>query len=219
MVKFKKIGRSIKNALVALCVVFVTNSAWAEYTITVNQNGGTGSNLLSTLYATPTDEYIDYGGVSYDPLCFMYIYEAEQEGETEDTSCIIAGNVYADYYLVNITNNSYHNYSLPTKTGYNFNGYWSATSGGTQYINANGQALDAFVAYDATNDFTIYAQWTPNQITITWYGVATAGTGFTAVSGQANTYTSTVSYGGDITTPGAGVQSAGQTFLGWKFEK
>ncbi len=96
-----------------------------------------------------------------------------------------------------------------TQDGYGFTGKWSKTEncsdgGATSFTNPTG---------------TYYACKTANPITIKWIDVGTAGSGFTAVSGEANAYTSIVSFNGNITTPQAGFSKTGMTFLGWKFEK
>ena len=57
--------------------------------------------------------------------------------------------------------------TMPTRTGYTFNGYFDATSGGTKYYNANGTSART---WNKTSNTTLYAQWTINRYTIT-YGV------------------------------------------------
>lgn len=55
--------------------------------------------------------------------------------------------------------------SIPTRTGYTFAGYYSATGGGgTQYYNGSGTCTRGWDIAKAT---TLYAYWTPNTITIT----------------------------------------------------
>jgi uncharacterized repeat protein (TIGR02543 family) len=49
---------------------------------------------------------------------------------------------------------------VPTKTGYDFSGWYSAASGGTEY--------KATTVYQTPNDITLYARWTPKQYTITF---------------------------------------------------
>ncbi len=53
----------------------------------------------------------------------------------------------------------------PTRTGYTFNGYFDATSGGTKYYNANGSSAKN---WDKTSNTTLYAQWTANKYTVTF---------------------------------------------------
>ncbi|MBR6062420.1 MAG: SUMF1/EgtB/PvdO family nonheme iron enzyme, partial [Spirochaetales bacterium] len=54
---------------------------------------------------------------------------------------------------------------IPTKTGYTFNGFWSALDSGVQYIDATGDGVKLWtadnVSYDADqNCYNLYAQWT-----------------------------------------------------------
>ena len=53
--------------------------------------------------------------------------------------------------------------TLPTRTGYDFAGYYTAASGGTQYYDANGNSAHV---YDYKN-LDLYAHWTPHVITTT----------------------------------------------------
>ena len=46
--------------------------------------------------------------------------------------------------------------TMPTKTGYTFNGYYDAISGGTKYYNADGTSAKNWNKYAAA---TLYAQW------------------------------------------------------------
>ena len=47
----------------------------------------------------------------------------------------------------------------PSRSGYTFQGYYTATSGGTQYYNSNGASVRN---YDKTAATTLYAQWKQN---------------------------------------------------------
>jgi uncharacterized repeat protein (TIGR02543 family) len=53
----------------------------------------------------------------------------------------------------------------PTRTGYTFNGYYTATSGGTQRISPTGYVALTSTTY--TSPATLYAQWTANPYTVT----------------------------------------------------
>ncbi len=57
--------------------------------------------------------------------------------------------------------------NLPQKTGYTFNGYFDAASGGTQYYKADGTSAKN---WDKTANTTLYAQWTSNKTatSLTW---------------------------------------------------
>ena len=53
---------------------------------------------------------------------------------------------------------------VPTRTNYNFLGYYTAASGGTQYINSNGVGI---VAYTTDGTMELYAQWVKGVFTCT----------------------------------------------------
>ncbi len=49
--------------------------------------------------------------------------------------------------------------SVPTKTGHNFTGYWTAESGGTQYYNASGNRTSSCPSTMPATSVNLYAQW------------------------------------------------------------
>lgn len=55
--------------------------------------------------------------------------------------------------------------NLPEKTGYTFNGYFDAASGGNQYYKADGTSART---WNKTANTTLYAQWTINTYTVKW---------------------------------------------------
>ena len=66
--------------------------------------------------------------------------------------------------------------TIPTKTGYDFQGYYTANSGsGTKYYNADGTSAKDWDKEDAT--FTLYAYWKAKTYTVTLdnQGATTAG--------------------------------------------
>ena len=79
--------------------------------------------------------------------------------------------------------------TLPTKTGYNFDGYYDAQSGGTKYYNANGSSARN---WDKAPDITIslYARWTAATYTVT----------FDHQGGTSSLTTKTVTYGSGMPT-------------------
>ena len=61
----------------------------------------------------------------------------------------------------NTAKGSYPDITIPTKTGYTFNGYY--TNDGTQYLNSAGNSVRT---WDIAYDTTLYAHWTATQGTI-----------------------------------------------------
>jgi uncharacterized repeat protein (TIGR02543 family) len=83
----------------------------------------------------------------------------------------------------------------PTRAGYTFAGWYAAVSGGS--------AITFPYTHGQTGDFTLYAQWTANTLTVT-----TDEQGGTAI-GNASTTT-----GASMSSPGTPTR-AGYTFAGW----
>ena len=83
--------------------------------------------------------------------------------------------VYNDSARKNAMSTSANGITIPAKAGYVFNGYYSATSGGTQYIDASGKitsnGLTAGKGYKTNS--TWYAQWSQASCTVDT-GVASA---------------------------------------------
>jgi len=84
----------------------------------------------------------------------------------------------------------------PSRTGYTFDGWYTATSGGT-YLGSGGNT------YTPASSTTIYARWTVIQYTITWNANGGSGGG-----------TTTQNAGSTHTAPAAPTRS-GYTFNGW----
>lgn len=94
-----------------------------------------------------------------------------QEATTEGAASITA--TY-DEAMPSIASN------LPKKTGYAFQGYFTATSGGIQYYKADGTSAKK---WDKTSGATLYAQWTPITYKITYTNLKGA------TNGNQETYT------------------------------
>lgn len=62
--------------------------------------------------------------------------------------------------------------TLPTRTGYTFQGYFSAKSGGTQYFDALGKGIGT---YNLTSSTIVYARWEANKYHVSFE--PTQGTG------------------------------------------
>ncbi|MGN0917480.1 MAG: InlB B-repeat-containing protein, partial [Candidatus Enterousia sp.] len=140
------------------------------YTITLNNNGGTGgSGTVYEKYAT---------GYS------LTNFGTTVTSVTKPTKSGVAVTYNANNGSVSPTSAS---------TSYTFNGYYTATSGGTQRI-TNAGALPSNTTF--TSNTTLYAQWTCNSVTLptptrvgyTFNGWYTAASGGTRVGGAGSSY-------------------------------
>ncbi len=93
-------------------------------------------------------------------------------------------------------NSTYDTLPTPTRTGYTFKGWFTATSGGSQ--------VTASTTVTATANHTIHAQWTANTYTVTF----NANGGSVSTSSKSVTYASTY---GTLPTP----TRSEHVFLGW----
>jgi uncharacterized repeat protein (TIGR02543 family) len=84
----------------------------------------------------------------------------------------------------------------PTRSGYTFNGWFTAASGGS--------AISFAYVHGQTANFTLYAQWTATTLTIT----------YDSQSGSAISSGSTTTGGSISSSPGTPTRS-GYTFNGW----
>ena len=94
-------------------------------------------------------------------------------------------------------NANYGTLPTPTRTGYTFNGWYTAKNGGTK-ITSNS-------VVNITADQTLYAQWTPKTYTVTYN--ANGGSG--APSAQTKVYGTNLTLSSTIPT------RTGYTFKGW----
>jgi len=101
---------------------------------------------------------------------------------------------------------------VPVRTGYTFDGYWTASTGGTQYYSADGTSVKD---WDIASDTTLYAHWNLDSYTVKYYDGSAAITkkSENAVIGDA-TYVSTFSYEDPVTLP-TDVTKANAIFNGW----
>ena len=140
---------------------------------------------------TPAHEY--YGFTLY----------AKWEPATYSVSLDVnGGNISGTSLHINATYNGTYSalggISAPTRTGYEFAGWYTQPEGGNH--------ITPITSVTATGDHTLYAHWTPNV-----YSVA-----FNPDNGSANIMTS-VTYGEAYTAPATPVR-AGYNFEGWYTE-
>ena len=110
------------------------------------------------------------------------------------------GGLYADDLCETVA----ENVETPTRTGYDFGGYYSASSGGTQYIDDGGDFTAALSALAPTAAQTFYAHWSGHQHTLT----------FNYNGGTISTLSKTVTFGTAVGTLPTTTQNGG-TFGGW----
>lgn len=119
----------------------------------------------------------------------------------------------------------------PTRTGYTFNGWYNAPSGGTKVYNADGTNVPNTAYWDGLKrwiyrgNLTVYAQWTPNIAHIT-YNVqgGTVGNGYGTnqyghVSHNGSVWFHDVAYGSSSDPYDAstfGLTKTGYHFGGWR---
>lgn len=104
----------------------------------------------------------------------------------------------------NTPQGSYPSITKPTYTGHHFLGYYSATSGGTQWYNENGSSVRTFNLTAAT---TWYAHWALNTWTIHFVGNGNTGG---SMSDQVHTYGTTLALTANAFT------KTGYDFYQWK---
>ena len=89
------------------------------------------------------------------------------------------------YYLDSATTkqmtSSANPITVPRKTGYTFEGYYTATSGGTQYINQDGKLTSNALTNNFATNGTLYARWTANIYTITLNNQSATAAGTTTI--------------------------------------
>ncbi len=110
-----------------------------NYLITLNDAGGSGSQVGGNAFL---HLYEIYGE------CYASAISQNSSGTLSGSECIQA--IYA----------------TPTRTGYNFGGYYTGQNGtGQQIINAYGTIVGSNTYFTAPA--TIYAKWTPKVLTVT----------------------------------------------------
>lgn len=108
--------------------------------------------------------------------------------------------------------------TAPTRTGYDFGGYWDGDNGtGNQYYKADGTSY-AIWNKDTEDGTTLYAKWTAKDYTVTYsdpensnsYTISVAG-------GSAGSENKTAHYGNTVTLTASAY--TGYTFSSWAIKK
>lgn len=127
------------------------NSSAGSSTVTYNANGGSVSPTSATAYHTYSYSFSAWNtasngsGTSYNPGA-NYTANA-------------AATLYAQWGVT--YNNGSVTLPTPSRSGYTFNGWYTASSGGTKAGNAG-------ASYTVYGNVTLYAQWTANVVAPTF---------------------------------------------------
>ncbi len=128
---------------------------------------------VPNIYTINLDKQSGSGGTS------TVYYEYNTTRKVGGTTCYY----YTNTSLTTCLANGY-TISKPSRSNYTFKGYYSATSGGTNYINSSGtfvnniyQKLPKEVNSNYTDTIKLYARWSRNAITdtLTWTSQGTVG--------------------------------------------
>jgi len=122
-----------------------TGNFTRKYNVTYNYNGNGKANTVSTATATQTGWATSMGGSK------VYNNPHSVKNLTSTNNGTVT--LYATWTLGSVT------HPTPTRTGYTFQGWYDATSGGNKV--GNGGAT-----YTPTKDTTLYAQWKANNYTV-----------------------------------------------------
>ena len=105
-----------------------------------------------------SERYGETGSLSGTTLNF-YIYWIVQLKLDENGGNSISNDVYYSTEASKLTTSV----TKPTRTGYNFAGYYTEKNGGQQWITANGTVNTTNLNLSTARPKTLYAHWTPNQ--------------------------------------------------------
>lgn len=193
-------------------------TTYNQYTVTYNANGGSVSPSSATVNAgssvvlpTPTrtgytftgwytsstvppGSYVGGGGSSYTPSASITLYAFWTIITYTVTWDANGGSVSPTSSSVNY--GSSVTAPTPSRSGYTFNGWYNASSGGSLIVNAGN-------SYTPSSSITLYAQWSVITYTVTYNG-----------NGGTPARTSdTVAAGSSVTLPSA--TRSGYNFIGW----
>lgn len=149
-------------------VTFNSNGGSEVSSIILN-NGGTVSAPSVPTKTGYTFSKWQLGGEDYDfssavtgNITLDAVWTANEYEVTFDKN---GGQDYGDNGVTATYGAAMPSYSLnPRRTGYTFMGYYDAASDGKKYYNADKSSA---LNWDKATDATLYAQWTPNNYTIT----------------------------------------------------
>ena len=187
-------------------------------TATFMANGGTGTmaaqtdstsaNLTANSYSNPGHSFTGWhttisgtGGTSYaNQASFNFASDITLYAQWTPNNLVVTHDTQGGSTIANGSTGTGAAISTspgtPTRDGYTFNGWFAASTGGT--------AITFPYTHARTTDFTLYAQWTPNNLVVTH---DTQG-GSTIANGSTGT-------GAAISTSPGTPTRDGYTFNGW----
>lgn len=194
-----------------------SNASATGYKVTYDANGGSCSTSSAT--AARTTKYTFY----------RWNTKSDGSGTAYNAGASYTGNAALSLYATWTSSTTTSAVTLPTpsRTGYAFDGWYTAASGGTRVGGAGG-------SYTPTGAVTLHAHWTQNTWTVSYaanggsstpasqtklYGQALTLRG--AISRSNATATYTVSYsanysGGTNPSSGTATKTTKYAFNGWK---
>ena len=165
------------------------NTYKRAYVVTYNYNGNGASDTTATANST-------FNGWATSATGAVVHTDKKTVSNLATSGTV---NLYANWTLGSVT------LPTPTRIGYTFKGWYTASSGGT-LVGAGG------ASYTPESTVTLYAQWTPNTYTIEFKpGRVTEATGSTA--------SMTMTYDQAKALPSCGFVAPGYRFLGWDLDE
>lgn len=169
-----------------------TTGVKANQTSTIEMNGKevTSSNIPITINFTPLDQE-NYQSVS---TTYNLKVKTNQFTLTYNSN---GGNACSPSTKTIVYGNSYGTLCTPTRTGYNFSGWYTAASGGSQVTSST----------VTTGNVTIYAHWSVKTVVVTFYRNHS--------SSDTTTTKQTFTYGKTGQSFNSGFSRTGYSALGW----
>lgn len=198
------------------------NNAYAGYSLcgykadwndTVNSTAYNSSfSGITRTYSAVINNYRSDGDKYYTFYYTPNLYTVSLNGNgatsggTGSIYCSYGNAFYKDASYAQKMTASANGISVPSRTGYFFDGFYNAQNGGTQMITANGFLTSAANTSASASNVTWYAHWTPITYTVNYNGNG-ATSGSTAASAHV--------YGSPKALTANGFKRTGFTFIGW----
>lgn len=190
-------------------------------TITIKDSQTSCSIDYSSVDCSSSDSYSSVGWSSSERKYYIYLYKTYYSGDASFSS--FSGSEKITYSITldrnsgsggtsSTTvkwNNKISSITKPTKTGYQFAGYYDSSSGGTQYINSSGSGIKT---WDKSGSFsyTLYAHWTANTYYVKYNQ--------NKPSGASNSVTGSMSNSTHTYDTSKNLTSNAYTLTGWTFK-